>query len=196
MILDSMKTYSMKKNIIFAAVLILLAVIGRLVPHVWNVTPVVAVSLLAGYILPRKWAITVPLVAMFIADLSLGFYHLPVMLTVYASFALVSLIGSWIKEIKPHRLLAATLASSTLFFLTTNFAVWASGTWYPKTAAGLLLAYEMGIPFFRNMALGDVIFTAVLFSAWSAAAALAPAILAGKGEKVWPAPRRVHQKSF
>src|SRR3989338_288932 len=167
MILDSMKTYSMKKNIIFAAVLILLAVIGRLVPHVWNATQVVAVSLLAGYILPRKWAIAVPLVAMFIADLSLGFYHLPVMLTVYGSFAIMTFIGSWIKRIKPHRLLIASLASSTFFFLAPNFAVWASGTWYPKTAAGLLLAYEMGIPFFRNMALGDLVFTGVMFGVWA-----------------------------
>src|SRR3989339_257117 len=156
----------MKNKFIIAIVLIGLVVVGRLVPHVWNATPVVAVSLLAGYILPRKWAIAVPLVAMFIADLSLGFYHLPVMLTVYGSFAIMTFIGSWIKRIKPHRLLIASLASSTFFFLTTNFAVWASGTWYPKTAAGLMLAYEMGIPFFRNMALGDLIFTGVMFGAW------------------------------
>src|SRR3989339_1327163 len=156
----------MKNKFIIAIVLIGLVVVGRLMPHVWNVTPVIAVALLAGYILPRKWAIAVPLIAMFVADLSLGFYHLPVMLTVYGSLAAMTFIGSWIKEIKPHKVLAASLASSTFFFLITNFAVWASGTWYPKTAAGLMLAYEMGIPFFRNMALGDLIFTGVMFGVW------------------------------
>ena len=156
----------MKNKIIISVVLIGLVVAGRLMPHVWNATPLIAVCLLAGYVLPRKWAIGVPLVAMFISDLSLGFYHLPVMLTVYGSLAAMTFIGSWIKEIKPHKVLAASLASSTFFFLTTNFAVWASGTWYPKTAAGLMLAYEMGIPFFRNMALGDLIFTGVMFGAW------------------------------
>src|SRR3989344_1591264 len=157
----------MKNKIIISVVLIGLVVAGRLMPHVWNVTPIVAVSLLAGFILPRKWAVVVPVLAMFVADLSLGFYHLPVMLTVYGSLAIMTLFGSWIKEIKPHRVLAASLASSTFFFITTNFAVWASGAWYPKTASGLLLAYEMGIPFFRNMALGDLIFTGVMFGAWA-----------------------------
>ena len=156
----------MKNKIIISVVLIGLVVAGRLMPHVWNATPLIAVCLLAGYVLPRKWAIGVPLVAMFISDLSLGFYHLPIMLTVYGSLAIMTLFGSWIKEIKPHKVLAASLASSTFFFITTNFAVWASGTWYPKTSAGLLLAYEMGIPFFRNMALGDLIFTGVMFGAW------------------------------
>ena len=156
----------MKNKIIISVVLIGLVVAGRLMPHVWNATPLIAVCLLAGYVLPRKWAIGVPLVAMFISDLSLGFYHLPIMLTVYGSLAIMTLFGSWIKEIKPHKVLAASLASSTFFFITTNFAVWASGAWYPKTAAGLMLAYEMGIPFFRNMALGDVIFTGAMFGAW------------------------------
>lgn len=157
----------MKKNLIISIVLIGLVVAGRLMPHVWNVTPLIAVSLLGGYILPRKWAIGVPLVAMLVADLVIGFYHWEVMLTVYASLAAVSVFGSWIKQIKPHRVLAASLASSTFFFITTNFAVWAAGTWYPKTAAGLMLAYEMGIPFFRNMALGDLIFTGVMFGMWA-----------------------------
>ncbi|KKS74674.1 MAG: hypothetical protein UV47_C0010G0012 [Parcubacteria group bacterium GW2011_GWA2_42_80] len=116
----------MKNKIIISVVLIGLVVAGRLMPHVWNATPLIAVCLLAGYVLPRKWAIGVPLVAMFISS----------------------------------------LASSTFFFITTNFAVWASGTWYPKTSAGLLLAYEMGIPFFRNMALGDLVFSGVMFGAW------------------------------
>ncbi len=156
----------MKKNIIITTVLIILVLVGRLMPHVWNVTPVVAVSLLAGYLLPRWWAIVVPLASMFLSDLIIGFYHLPIMLTVYGSFAIVVFIGRWIKHVKPHRLLIASLASSTFFFLTTNFAVWLASDWYPKTMAGLLLAYEMGIPFFRNMALGDLIFTGVIFGSW------------------------------
>ncbi|MEM3063537.1 MAG: DUF6580 family putative transport protein, partial [Nitrososphaerota archaeon] len=105
--------------------------------------------------------------AMLISDIFIGFYHVPVMLTVYASLAALVFIGRWIKEIKPYRLLAASLASSTFFFLTTNFAVWATGDWYPKTAAGLLWAYEMGIPFFRNMMLGDLIYTGALFGVWA-----------------------------
>ncbi len=157
---------SIKRIVVLVAVLIVVAVVGRLVPHVWNVTPVIAVSLLAGYILPRQWAMAVPIVAMLVSDLIIGFYHMPIMLTVYGSLAITTFLGAWIKEIKPHRILVASLVSSTFFFLTTNFAVWASGTWYPKTTAGLMQAYIMGIPFFRNMALGDIIYTGVMFGLW------------------------------
>lgn len=156
----------MKSKIVIVFVLVVLAIAGRLLPHVWNATPLVAVSLLAGYVLPRKWAIIVPLVALLLSDLVLGGYNFFVMMTVYVSFAFITWFGSFIKKIKPHRLIAVSLSSSVFFFFTTNFAVWVEGSWYPKTAAGLMFAYEMGIPFFRNMALGDLIFTAVIFSAW------------------------------
>jgi hypothetical protein len=34
---------------------------------------------------------------------------------------------------------------------------------YPKTAAGLLACYIAAIPFFRNMLVGDLLYTAILF---------------------------------
>ena len=162
----------MKKNFVIAAVLIVISAASRLVPHVWNVAPVAAAAMLAGAVLPRKWAIAVPLVAMFTSDLIIGFYAAPVMLTVYACFALCALIGSWLKDMKPTKVLAGSLASSTLFFIATNFAVWATADWYPKTWAGIELCYTLSIPFFRNTVAGDLIFTGVgvlltVAAAWS-----------------------------
>jgi hypothetical protein len=156
----------MKKNLIISILLIILVVVSRLVPHVWNVAPVAAVALLAGAILPRQWAFVVPVVGMLLGDFIIGFYHLPVMLTVYASFALMTFVGTWLREMQPHRLLLASLASSTFFFITTNFAVWATADWYPKTWAGLQLCYTLALPFFRNTMLGDLVFTGVLFGAY------------------------------
>lgn len=152
-----------KKNLIISAILIALVIVGRLIPHAWNVTPVVAVSLLAGAIMSRKWAVSIPLVAMFLSDLIIGFYHLPVMLAVYGSFVVVALFGTYLKKLNPTRMIATSFASSTFFFLTTNFAVWASETWYPKTLDGLLWAYTLGLPFFRNMMIGDLFFSGVVF---------------------------------
>ena len=153
----------MKRNLIISILLITLVIVGRLLPHVWNVTPVIAVTLLAGAILPRWWAVAVPAIAMLISDLIIGFYHMPVMLTVYGSFIAVALFGVWLKNMQPHRIVLGSLASSTFFFLTTNFAVWASGTWYPKTLDGLMWAYTLGLPFFRNMMIGDVVFSGIVF---------------------------------
>ena len=157
----------MKKNIIITLVLVSLVVISRLIPHVWNVTPIVAVALLAGAVLPKKWSWAVPLIAMLVSDIVIGFYEVGVMSTVYFSFVLVALMGRWIQNFAPHKIIIASLASSTLFFITTNFAVWATADWYPKTWPGLALAYELGLPFFRNMALGDIIYTGVLFGLWA-----------------------------
>lgn len=155
----------MKKNLVLAIILIAFIVVGRLMPHMWNATPVAAAALLAGVILPRKWAFVVPVLGMLLGDLIIGFYHVPVMLTVYASFALMTFVGAWLQKIQPHRLVLASLAGSTFFFLTTNFAVWATGAWYPKTIDGLILCYTLAVPFFRNMALGDLMFTGAMFGA-------------------------------
>lgn len=157
----------MKRNLVIAIVLIALAAAGRLVPHVWNVAPVAAAALLAGALMPRKWAVAVPIVAMLISDYFLGAYHLPVMFTVYGCFILSALMGSWLKDMKPVKILGTSLASSTLFFVATNFAVWASGEWYEKSWQGLILCYTLAIPFFRHTMLGDLLFTGVAFAAWA-----------------------------
>jgi hypothetical protein len=41
---------------------------------------------------------------------------------------------------------------------------------YPKDLDGLMACYTVGIPFFHNAVLGDLVYTGVMFSAfeWSA----------------------------
>jgi formate-dependent nitrite reductase membrane component NrfD len=95
------------------------------------------------------------------------------MLTVYTSIILAGLIGTYLSSQKNlGRLTLATLSSSTLFFLTTNTAVWAFGTMYEKSITGLLTSYTAGIPFFRNMIVGDIWFTLVLFGSYELAVLL------------------------
>lgn len=61
------------------------------------------------------------------------------------------------------RVLGGSLAGSILFFLITNWAVWAFGELYTKDLGGLLMSYTMGLPFFRNTLLGDLFYVAVFF---------------------------------
>jgi hypothetical protein len=56
----------------------------------------------------------------------------------------------------PGVVVATTLAGSCLFFIVTNFAVWAGGSFYPPTAEGLASCYAAAIPFFRNALFGDL----------------------------------------
>lgn len=157
----------MKRNLVISLVLILLIVVARLVPHVWNVAPVAAAAMLAGAVLPRKWAVSVPILGMLISDSIIGFYTPAVMLTVYACFTFSAFLGAFVKDMKPLKILGVSLTSSTIFFLATNFAVWATADWYEKSWSGLALAYTLAIPFFRNTMLGDLLYTGVLFGAWA-----------------------------
>jgi hypothetical protein len=139
-----------------------------------NVAPIAALAMFGGVYLPRRLAFVVPLAAMLLADVLIGFYELGIMVSVYASFALSGLIGLWLrthKRIGP--ILVGAIVGSTVFYLVTNAAVWAFGTLYPKTSAGLLAAYVAGLPFLRNTVLGDLAFTGVLFGAFELALQLA-----------------------
>ena len=55
------------------------------------------------------------------------------------------------------------LVPATLFFLVSNFAVWAFQSDYAKTWAGLVQCYWAAIPFYRWMLSGDVFYLALLF---------------------------------
>jgi hypothetical protein len=61
----------------------------------------------------------------------------------------------------------ATLAGAVLFYLITNFGVWAFFATYPKTWAGLMQCYTLAIPFFRTTLAGDAFFVVVLFGGYA-----------------------------
>lgn len=155
---------------LIASILVAAAALSRLLPHPPNFAPVAAAALFAGAVLPRRWSLVVPFGAMLLSDALIGFYQLPVMLSVYSSFLLVVLLGSWAARQKKRAesVVLASLSGSVIFFLVTNFAVWAWGGLYPRTAAGLLASYTMAVPFFRNTLAGDLFYTAVIFGFYAA----------------------------
>lgn len=143
--------------------LIFFTAIARLVPHLPNFTPVGAMALFAGANVGGRKAYLLPLLAMLISDLIIGIHS--TMIFVYGSFALTVLIGRIIRTRQSIKNVAfAVLSSSMIFFLITNFGVWLMSGMYPHTFSGLMTAFAMGIPFFRNTILGDLFFTGVFFS--------------------------------
>lgn len=152
--------------------LILLAAFSRLIPHPPNFAPIGAMALFGGAAFAdRRLAFVVPLAAMFLSDLaigirsgdlSLGMHRLiPV---VYGSFALIVCLGFWLRRRRTLVPIAgASLAGSLVFFVLTNFGVWALGSSYPKTWEGLVACYVAGIPFFHNTLLGDAFYNTLLF---------------------------------
>jgi hypothetical protein len=158
---------------------ILIAAALRLVPHPPNFTPIGAMALFSGAYLGRRGgiALVAPLGALFLSDLVLGFYHgLP---TVYFSVALIVIIG-WLslQRISVLRVGAAAVASSVLFFVITNFGMWLSSGFYPRTLAGLEACYIAAIPFFQNTVAGDLFYAALLFGGFKIAELLMPRLRA------------------
>lgn len=145
---------------------IVAAVLLRLVPHEPNVAPIGAMALFGGAYLSKKYALTLPILAMFVSDIFLGFHN--TIGWVYGSFILTGLIGGLLRNrANPGNVLFASLSSSVLFYLITNFGVWFSGSMYPKDFSGLMQSYLMALPFFRNTLLGDLFYNGVFFGGYA-----------------------------
>ena len=150
------------------ASLVVLAVIARLIPHPFNFTPVGAAALFAGAMLDRKrFAFIVPLAAMLVSDAVIGFHS--AMPVVYGCFAAAVCIGFLLRgrARSPLAVAAGAVSSATLFFIVTNFYVWAASALYPHTFAGLVTCYIAAIPFYGNQLAGDVMYAALLFGGFA-----------------------------
>lgn len=153
----------MKKYLILVIALAAYGVLARLMPHSPNFVPITALALVGGLYLPRKMAYIVPLAAMLVSDIFIGFYHPLIMISVYGCLLLATYMGTWAKKHKNiGTIIGITFASSILFYLATNTMVWAFGALYPRTLAGLLESYTLALPFFRNSLLSDFFYTGVL----------------------------------
>lgn len=152
------------------------AAVLRLVPHPPNFTPIGAMALFSGaYIGRRPLALLVPLAALFLSDLVLGFYH--GVATVYSATALIVLIGYFaLDRVSPARVGLAALASSILFFTITNLGMWLFSGFYPVTIAGLETCFVAAIPFFQNTVAGDLFYSVLLFGGFRIAETLAPGL--------------------
>ncbi len=159
-----------KKNLILILAIIALAAASRLVKHPPNFTPVAAMALFGGWYFNKKYLIVMPLAAMLISDAFIGFYDWRLTAVVYLGIAITFIIG-WL--LKPNgnwrKVIAGSLAGSIIFFVITNFAVWALYSWYPHTWAGLVNCFALALPFFRNSLLGDLSYTVVLFGVYELA---------------------------
>ena len=158
---------NLRQKIIIALGLVIVGIIARVTPHLWNMTPIAAVGLLAGARLGWKWGVVVPLAAMFLSDIFIGFYSWPILLSVYFSFAFAGFVGFFVRKTgRVGVILGGSAISAAVFFLVTNAAVWQWGIMYPHNFAGLVASYVAGLPFFQSQIIGDLFFTSTLFAVW------------------------------
>ena len=162
---DSLKFSSRAKIALWFA-LVAVGICGRLWQPAYNVTPFAAIGLAAGSLFGISLAAaTVPIVALVISNMALPGYGSTVMaIVVYVSLACPVLFGSLVQRQGWVAVLGGSLASSLIFFTTTNFATWALSELYPHTLSGLTTCYIAALPFYRLMPVGDAVWSISLFS--------------------------------
>ena len=173
-----MKKLNLQTGII--SIIILLAAFTRIMPHPPNFSPMAAIGLFGAAHFAKKWqAFLIPLIGIWISDLVInnfiysshssnfvwfydGFYWQ------YISYVFIIFAGLFIfnKGISVTKTLGGMLSSSGIFFLVSNFGVWAGGSMYTKNIAGLISCYTAGIPFMHNTIISDTLFTTVLFGTY------------------------------
>lgn len=140
-----------------------LLIVSRVLPHLPNVTPLTGIALFGARYQSKLYAFVVPLIALFLSDLLLGFHSTIVF--VYASFVLSSYIGLLMRRLNFLQYITlASVISSLQFFLITNLGVFLTTPLYEKNIEGLLNCYIAALPFFRNSLFGDLFYTAILCS--------------------------------
>jgi hypothetical protein len=158
-----METKMQKSRMLLLMAIVVVTALTRLLPHPPNFSPVMAVSLFSGaYFMDKKYAILVPILAMFLSDIVIGFHDL--MPVVYILMVAAVLLGTKLRNSFTFgRIFGYSVLGSVLFFMGTNLGVWATSGMYTKDLSGLALCFTAAVPFFQSSLAGDLLFTGVLF---------------------------------
>lgn len=149
--------------------LIFLGTLLRFLPHPPNFAPIAAIALFGGVYLSKRIALVLPILTMVISDMFIGLYEISLMASVYASFLLCAILGIYLKRHKRwYTVLGSSFLCSLIFFVLTNFAVWAFTSWYAKTFSGIIQCYVAALPFFRNTLLGNLFYVSIFFGVYEA----------------------------
>jgi hypothetical protein len=172
------------KHIVWSfLLLVIIAAFYRIIPgRPFGFAPQWAMAVFAGAVLKdRKWAFIIPVLSMFISDLLYQVLYLGGLTTMtgfyegqwqnYLLFTLLVFVGMAVTKINWIQVSLASFAAPTLYFIVSNFLVWASngtvrGLDRPKNLNGLMLCYEDGIPFYRMSILATLIFSGILFGSY------------------------------
>lgn len=172
-----------KKIIVSFILLILIASLYRIMPgRPYGFAPQIAMAIFGGAVIKNKrFAFLLPIVAMFVSD---GLYELLYVngisaipgfyegqVTNYVLFAGLTVFGFFIKNLNVKSIALSSLAAPTVYFLISNFLVWASssplaGLSRPKTFNGLLMCYADGLPFYPWSVAATFVFSAILFGSY------------------------------
>src|SRR3569623_1124034 len=146
-----------------AILLVLVGAGSRLLHLPPNIAAVTGVTIFAGFAIRNVWlALAVPLLAMALADVVLGWY--PDMVFTYAGMALgVFLARGLLHPLTVPRLIGTTFLASLGFFVLSNLGVFIGG-YYGYSLGGFVACFVAAIPFWQNSLIADFTSTALVFA--------------------------------
>ena len=161
---------------VFVSFVILGVSLLRLIPHVHNFSPILALAIFGAFHF-RNNVLTyvVPLLSLWFSDLIInnyiynfsknivwfyeGFYWQYV---TYLIIIFTCLKLNYFKS-KFNKILFLIISSSLLFFLLSNFGYWLTSDLYPHNALGLVECYIAAIPFYKGTLYGTLFYTPLFF---------------------------------
>lgn len=146
----------MKHVSIYLGIFLAIA-ISRFIPHPPNFTSVIALSFYVPAILGLSY-IPAVILSFAITDIVIG-YHTGTFFT-WGSVFLIGMIAQSFSKTLISRLSGAFIGA-IIFFLVTNFGVWASGM-YGYTLSGFIDCYFLAIPFFAYNAISTLMFSIII----------------------------------
>lgn len=160
--------------------LIVICAFSRIILPIPNFSPLGAIGLFGAAYFTKKWqAFSIPIIATWLSDLLLNnliygeyfsefVWFYPGFYWQYGSYMLITLVGVIIfRKINLQRIIGGAFASTIIFYLISNFGVWASGLMYPLTANGLITCYIAGIPYINGTLLGDLFYSGIMFGGFA-----------------------------
>ena len=130
---------------------------SRFIPHPPNFTSLLALSFYIPAIFGIRF-IPIVILALFFTDLIIGFHS--TMFFTIGSVALIGIISKIFNKSILLRLFGA-LMGAVIFFILTNFGVWASGS-YGYTLNGFISCYLLAIPFFGYSLISTLVFSVII----------------------------------
>lgn len=179
-----------KDTLIIFTVLLVTAALYRLIPfRPAGFAPQMALAIFGGALIKdKKWALTFPILSLFISDLMFQGLFLAGLVDIkgiysgqwqlYVCFLLITVFGFFMKKVTFKNALIFSGAGSIIFFIISNFAVWLGGGGFarPRTLEGLKFTYFDALIFYRdgglikgfpgNFLIHDLIWGALLFGAY------------------------------
>jgi len=152
---------------------LVLGILGRILPHPANITPMTSLALFGGTQLPRWKAFFITLSTLIISDAIIGkMMGYPLTgtwaLFTYTGFAAIVWAGTSLRKNPSFfRTGIFTVSASSGFWIWTNLGVWIADGLYPRNVEGLMACYMAALPFLRNALVGDLLWSAVLFTSFA-----------------------------